>query len=260
MKQYIAQMTFAEHHLVTMLDEIDLPELNIPKWDVESDGSPAVCGKFIREFWKIPKGRITNLIQTLEDNGIVVIALDLGELDGFSTFVQGNIPVIFVNKNLPPDRMRLTIAHEACHLVIHFGNKVSPERDIEKEAYSAAIEFLVPENNIRPYLAKLSIEKLADLKSYWYVSMAALLKYSNSLGMVTGNQYRYLWMQIGALGYKLKEPVIIPNEKPGIINEMISAFLGELGYEKEQLAAILNLTTSDFERIYLNSKIKLKAI
>lgn len=54
--------------------------------------------------------------------------------------------------------------------------------------------------------------------------------------------------------------VIIPNERPGIITEMINAYLSDLGYSKEQLAAILNLTVADFEKIYLNTKIKMKSI
>jgi Zn-dependent peptidase ImmA (M78 family)/transcriptional regulator with XRE-family HTH domain len=260
MKQYIAQMTIAEWHFMSMLDEIDLPENKLPKWDVLEDGSPAICAKFVREFWRIPKGRIANVTKFIEDNGVVIIALDLGEMDGFSTYFNGNIPVIFVNKNFPPDRYRLTIVHELGHLILHFGNKVGADRDLESEAYEFAIELLVPENNIRPYLSKITIEKLADLKGYWYVSMAALLKYANTLEMVTGNQYRYLWTQIGSLGYKKKEPVNIPVETPGIINEIINAFLSDLGYSKEELASTLHITVPEFERIYLHSKVKLKAV
>lgn len=260
MKQYVAQMTIAEWHFMSMLDEIDLPETQLPKWDILVDGSPAICAKYVREYWRIPKGRITNITKFIEDNGVVIIALDLGELDGFSTYFNGNIPVIFVNKNFPPDRYRLTIAHELGHLILHFGNKVGADRDLETEAYEFAIEFLVPENNIRPYLSKITIEKLADLKSYWYVSMAALLKYANTLGMVTGNQYRYLWTQIGSLGYRKKEPVNIPVETPGIVNEIIGAFLSDLGYSKEELASTLHITVPEFERIYLHSKVKLKAV
>ena len=54
--------------------------------------------------------------------------------------------------------------------------------------------------------------------------------------------------------------VIIPNERPGIITEMINAYLSDLGYSKEQLAAIFNLTVADFEKIYLNTKMKMKSI
>jgi Zn-dependent peptidase ImmA (M78 family)/transcriptional regulator with XRE-family HTH domain len=260
MKQYIAQMTIAEWHFTSMLDEIELPATKIPTWDVLKDGSPSICAKHLRDFWRIPKGRISNLTKFIEDNGIIIIALDLGDLDGFSTFFNGVIPVIFVNKNLPPDRYRLTISHELGHLVMHFGNKVGSERDLESEAYQFAIELLVPENNIRPYFTRVTIEKLADLKAYWYVSMAALLKYSNTLDMVTGNQYRYLWMQMGSLGYRTKEPVLLPTEKPGIINEMINAYLSDLGYSKEELASVLHLTVSEFEKIYLNAKVRLKSV
>jgi Zn-dependent peptidase ImmA (M78 family) len=181
-------------------------------------------------------------------------------MGGFSTYINGNIPVVFVNKDLPPDRFRLTIAHELGHLILHFGHKVGPDRDLEAEAYSFAIEFLVPENNIRPYFSKITIEKLADLKSYWYVSMQALLKYSNSLGIVTGNQYRYLWMQMGSLGYRKNEPVSIPKESPGLVTEMVEAYLSELGYSKEELASVLHIYVPELETMYLNAAGKLKIV
>lgn len=154
----------------------------------------------------------------------------------------------------------MTIAHELGHLILHFGNKVGPERDLESEAFGFAIELLVPENSIRPFFNKINMEKLADLKSYWYVSMAALLKYSNALGMVTSNQYRYLWMQMGSLGYRISEPVTIPKESPGLIKEMIDAFLSELGYSKEELSGLLQMNLEEMETMYLNGKGKLKIV
>jgi Zn-dependent peptidase ImmA (M78 family)/DNA-binding XRE family transcriptional regulator len=260
MKQLVAKMTIAEWHLLSLLDEVELPDNNLPKWKLEEDGSPALCAKHLREFWKIPKGRLTNLTKLVEDNGVVVISLDLEDMDGFSTLVEGSIPVIFINKNLSPDRYRLTLAHELGHLIMHFGNKISPERDLEKEAFAFAIELLVPENNIRPYLSRVTIEKLADLKSYWYVSMQALLRYANTLQMVTGNQYRYLWMQMGALGYRRNEPVKIPPEKPGILEEIFHSYLHELSYSKEELARVLQMTLPQMEQTYFGAPVKLKII
>ena len=260
MKQYIAQMTIAEWHFTAMIDEIELPDTKLPHWDVLEDGAPALCAKHLREFWQIPKGRITNLTKWIEDHGVIIISLELGDLDGFSTYINGNLPVIFVNKNLPPDRYRLTIGHELGHLILHFGNKIGPDRDLETEAYAFAIELLVPESNIRSFFSKLTIEKLADLKSYWHVSMQALLKYSNTLGMVTGNQYRYLWMQMGSLGYRRNEPVSIPSESPGIITEIVDAYLSDLGYSKEEFAALLHINVPELETMYLKTKGKLKIV
>jgi len=260
MKQYIAQMTIAEWHFLKLMDEIELPEIKLPSWDIDEDGSAAMCAKHLREFWRIPKGRITNLTKLIEDNGIVIIPLELGEMAGLSTFINGNIPVIYINSNLPPDRYRITLAHELGHLIFHFGKKVNEERDIESEAYAFAIEFLVPENNIRSYFTKLSIDKLADLKSYWYVSMQALLRYSNALGMVTQNQYKYLWIQMGTLGYRKREPVAIPVEKPGLISEIVNAYVNDLGYSREELAKVLQINIPDLERIYFGNKGKLKVL
>jgi len=260
MKEYIAKMTLAEWHLTTMMDEIELPDVKLPVWDVVADGSPTLCARHLRELWKIPKGRISNLTKWVEDHGVVVIPLDLEEMDGFSTYVNGNIPVIFINKNLSPDRYRLTLTHELGHLILHFGNKIDAERDLEAEAYAFAIELLVPENNIRTFFTKLTLEKLADLKSYWYVSMQALLVYSNTLGMVTGNQYRYLWMQMGSLGYRRNEPVAVPKETPGVLQEMFDAYLSDLDYTKEELAKVLLLTVNDMEATYFNAQGELKII
>lgn len=260
MKQYAAQMTIAEWHFLKLMDEIELPETRLPIWDVIEDGSPAMCAKHLRDFWKVPKGRVTNLTKIIEDNGIVIIPLDLGEMSGFSTYINGNIPVIYINSNLSPDRYRLTIAHELGHIIFHFGNKVSQERNLESEAYEFAIELLVPESNIRPYFTKISIDKLADLKSYWYVSMQALLRYANTLGMVTQNQYKYLWIQMGSLGYRKNEPVSIPMEKPGLITEIVNAYVSDLGYSKQELASVLQMNVSELERIYFASKGKLKVL
>jgi Zn-dependent peptidase ImmA (M78 family)/DNA-binding XRE family transcriptional regulator len=260
MKQYTAQMTIAEWHFLKLMDEIELPEIKLPSWNVPEDGSPTMCAKHLREYWRVPKGRITNLSKLIEDNGIVIFPLELGEMSGFSTYINGSIPVIYVNNSLSPDRYRLTIAHELGHILLHFGNKISVDRDLESEAYEFAIEFLVPETNIRSYFSRLTLDKLADLKAYWHVSMQALLKYANTLGMVTQNQYKYLWIQMGTLGYRRNEPVAIPVEKPGLIVEITNAYLSDLGYSKEELALVLQLNISELDKIYFGSKAKLKVL
>lgn len=260
MNQYVAQMTIAEWHFLKLMDEIELPEIKLPVWEVTEDGGPSLCAKHLRDFWKLPKGRVTNLTKLIEDNGVVIISLDLGDMSGFSTYINGSIPAIYVNSNSSPDRYRLTLAHELGHIILHFGKKVSQERDIEGEAYEFAIEFLVPENNIRPYFTRVSIESLADLKSYWYVSMQALLRYAKRLGTITENQYKYLLIQMGTLGYRKNEPVNIPIERPELITEIVNAYVNELGYSKDELASVLQINKSELERIYFGANGRLKVM
>src|SRR5690606_8008858 len=111
-----------------------------------------------------------------------------------------------------------------------------------------ASEFLIPSKEIRPHLVRINIEKLAELKSYWKVSMQAILvKSYKQLSALTQNQYHYLWKQMSSLGYRRKEPIHIPVEKAHLIKEIIDLHLEELEYSKAELTALLNITEKEFD-------------
>ena len=247
-----------------LLLSIDVPEENLPKWDVNEDGEPSLYANFLREKWRIPRGRIDNLTTIIENNGIVVIHVDFGDikLDGLSIYTKTNQAIIFLNKLLPGDRIRFTLAHELGHLGMHFSQKVSLDRDVEKEAMEFASELLIPTKEILPYLTKLNLDKLAELKRYWRVSMQAILFKAKVLNLVKDNTYRYLWTQFRALNYNNQEPlsIDIPVEKPSLVKEIIDAFLNDLNYSKSDLAKLLSLDLSDLEDFYFESRIKFKVI
>lgn len=256
-KKYRALMTFVEWNINTLSDAVDFPPPNIPSWDLEVDGSISQAAKYVREFWKIPRGRINDLGTILEDNGIIIAPLDLDNMDGFSTYSsEHNLPILYINRKRPADRTRFNLAHEIFHYVSHFGKKISPDRDVDKEANEFASEFLMPENEIRPQLVGLSIEKLADLKRYWKVSMQSILYKAKKLGMITENQYKYLWIQMGTLGYRTTEPITIPGDNITLLKELVNTYLTDLDYKKEDLARLLNLTDNNLEIIYLGGRPK----
>lgn len=254
LKECKAKMTLVEKHLSMLADSLELPKVNYPKWDVTKDGSPTMCAKYVRDFWKIPKGRIENLTQILEDNGIIVIELDFEDMEGFSTFSKDGIPLIFVNKNKPGDRDLFTKAHEAFHLIAHFGNKVAEDRDMEKEATEFASEFLLPEKDIENDLSKLTIAKLADLKRYWRVSMGAIIMRAKRAGSITQNQYEYLWKQMAILGYKVKEPVQTQRETATLFQEILSTYVDEFAYSKQELSKVLDFKEDKIDEWYFNKK------
>jgi Zn-dependent peptidase ImmA (M78 family)/transcriptional regulator with XRE-family HTH domain len=259
-KECKAKMTLADKHITTLLKSIEIPEPNFPKWDVEIDGSPAMCAQYLRQYWKLPKGRINNLTKILEDNGFIVVGLDLGDLDGCSSLTKDNVPVIYVNKNKPGDRDLLNKAHELGHFVMHFGQKISESRDVEKEAMEFAGEFLLPLKDIEFHLSKLNLAKLADLKRYWRVSMAAIIVKAKRSGFLTDNQYEYLWKQMGALGYRKKEPIEIEREKPTLVQEILKAYLNDLNYSKKDLAVLLQFREDKIDEWYLKAPSKLHVV
>jgi len=209
----------------------------------------------LRHYWKIPRGPINNVTKTLEDAGIIIIHCDFGTslTDGFSFFVEDKPPIIFANKNMPGDRLRFTLAHELGHIIMH----CVPTPTMEEEAHKFAAEFLMPEKEIKSYLSKLSLQKLANLKRHWKVSMAALIMRATTISAITQNQAQYLWMQLGKAGYRRKEPIEISKETPTLIKQFISLHLKDLEYTMAQLSKMLLCEMDEFINLYMDRNLRI---
>jgi Zn-dependent peptidase ImmA (M78 family)/transcriptional regulator with XRE-family HTH domain len=261
LKRAQALMTIMEMAIIKLLDSVDIPPPNIPKWDVTIDGSPTQAAQFARNFWKITTGRIDELSKLLEDNGIIIIPLDLGEMDGLSTYINRQIPVIFVNKTRPGDRQRFTIVHEFAHLVMHFEQKLALDRDVEAEAHEFASEFLLPEKEIAPLIpSRLTMHTLVNLKTQWSVSMQAILMKAHKINKITYNQYTYMMRAISALGLRKNEYVTIPQEKPLLFKEIIQTFIEDLDYTIPDLSKLLYMSKEDIQSLFIEQGAKLKII
>lgn len=250
-----AKMTIAEKHFSILHDAVELPIINVPNWDIEKNGSPEMAAIFLRERWRMPKGRIDNLTKILEDNGVIVIPLDLGDLDALSTFSETRQPIVFLNKRRTSDRIRFNLAHELAHFVLHWGMKISEERDVEAEANQFASEFLMPTRDIEKYLTRLNLEKLAELKRYWKTSMKAIVKKAYTLGTMTKDQYYYLNKQFNYLGYGKGEPELFPAENASLFTEILNLYLTELNYSKEELSELLKVSVSEIDSLYFGKPI-----
>jgi len=257
-----ASINIAKINVEKLLMSVEIPDANYPHVDLEKGSTPQEAAKYVRQFWNIAEAKIANLTKLLEDNGVVVAPLDFEgiEIDGLSIVTEKNTPIIFVNKAIPADRARLTIAHEFGHLVMHVGKEVPENRDVEKEAFLFAGELLMPESVIRGQLVDLDLEKLKELKKEWSVSMGALILRAKALGTLTDNQYQYLWKQMSKLGYKKREPeeLDFPKEVPTLLKEVIDAHIEELMYSEKELSEFLCLKHEEFALKYLSSRGRLK--
>lgn len=259
-----ALMNILKFNVEKLLKSVEVPAENLPKWDVSKNGSPSLYANYLREFWRMPKGRVDNLTKIIENNGIIVIHVDFGssQLDGLSLYTDDNQAIIFLNKNMSGDRIRLTLAHEVGHLGMHFAQVLELDRDVEAEAFEFASELLVPSDEILPHLASINLTKLADLKRYWKVSMGSLVVKANRLNLIKDNSYRYLWTQFRKNGYHIQEPpeLNVPVEKPTLVREILDAFINDLDYSKSDLSELLNLNLTDFEDFYFEPTSRLKVI
>lgn len=237
--------------IMQLLSAVELQNDNIPECLIE-DGwkSPSEIARSVRAQWKLPPGPIQNMVEVIENAGGIVIECDFGTslIDAISRYVPGLPHLFFVDKNLPGDRLRMTLAHELGHAIMHR----LPYPEMENQAFEFAAEFLMPEKQIRSQFDKVNLAKLADMKPYWKVSMSALLMRAQALEKVPPGQAQYLWRQFSKFGLKVREPVEldIPREEPRLLAEIIELHRKELGYGLRELSDLLKISEHEVQALY----------
>jgi Zn-dependent peptidase ImmA (M78 family)/DNA-binding XRE family transcriptional regulator len=199
--------------------------------------------------WKLPLGPIKNVIGVIESAGGIVLKYDLEtrKLDAQSHWISGTPPVFFVNKQIPTDRMRFTLAHEIGHIVMH----EYPTPNMEDEANRFASAFLMPKDEMLQDIVPFSLERAVELKRKWKVSIAAIIMRAFDLGAISYAQKSRYFTQLGALGYRTEEPILLPDEQPSLIRKLIEAFQKELGFGIRDFCNLLSINERDFRSIYL---------
>ena len=263
-RQLTATLTLLREQLVRLVRSVEnLPSVNVPEMAPGPQRSAADLAREIRVAWRVPRGPIEDLTALLESEGVLVVPTDFGAdgIEGISIrdARRGLPPVMFVNVNAPFDRVRFTMAHELGHMIMHHHQQLPPE-GYEDEADEFASEFLMPATDIRPHLSNITIDRLAQLKAHWRVSMQSILVRARSLERISAHQSKRLWMQLSALGYRTREPVTIAREEPSLVPDIVHFHLEELGYTHAELAAALNLIESEFRERYLGQRPGLRLV
>jgi Zn-dependent peptidase ImmA (M78 family)/DNA-binding XRE family transcriptional regulator len=208
---------------------IELIPVRIPR----INESPSAAAQLTRAALGLSPDRpVEHLTHTLEKAGTLILALPRAadKVDAFSAWagIDRPRPVIVVSSNSAVDRLRFNLAHELGHLVMH-----TPLRgtvaSLEAEAHTFAAEFLLPASAMRDELpVPLTLSAVAPLKLRWKVSLQAIIRRAFDLSIITERQYRYLFQQIGARGWRKKEPASLSpeSEKPRGFRKMIELVYG----------------------------------
>lgn len=249
-RQIRARINILRLQILTLLQSVDIPEWGVPSVSLEEyGGGPEDVAVGMRGFWSLPRGPVANLTRILENAGVVVARCDFGphKLDAISMYGRGGTspPMIFVNQSIPGDRLRFSLTHELGHIVMHH-NLLFPGAEIEDEANRFAAEFLMPAADIRPHLATPTIERLANLKQHWRVSIASLLTRASDLRQATPARARQLWIELARAGYKTKEPLPLSIEEPTLVQEIVQTHKARLGYTEADMANLVSLNRDDY--------------
>jgi Zn-dependent peptidase ImmA (M78 family) len=216
-----AEMNVRRLGIEQQIGQLKLGTRQLPFYPPEKNGGASIVAQKLRQEWNLNRGTVPQLTRLVEDAGCVVIdySFPSTKLDGLCIRAPQKAPIIFLHKDLPKSRRRLSLAHELGHLIMH----TNPHERVEDEAWDFAGEFLMPSTEIQKQLERLTLDKLCRLKKEWGVSMQSILYRANKLGQISESYYRFLWMQIGKCGYRMNEPFedVIPDETPTPLEERL---------------------------------------
>lgn len=256
-----AVINIRRQHIAKLLRSYEVEVAKpIPQIDLDDGGiTPEKAAERLRAYWMIPKGPIENLVGLIEDAGGIVVLANFGtnQLDGISFRVAGLPPLFFMNKDVPGDRFRFSLAHELGHMVMH--SVPDDDEKMEGEAHRFAASFLMPAQEIKPYLSVVRLSGLGRVKAYWKVSIKALIRRAFDIKIITPSQYKSLSIQYNST-FKQGEPVEIEMERPFLLNKIITFHREKLGYSVAELGELLAFRPEDVERVYLGERPGLRLV
>lgn len=220
--------------------------------DPKKYDGPEGCARELRRVWQFPAGPVRSVVHAIESAGGMVFRCPFGDVrvHGISQWAMDAPelpPVFFVNDAAPGDRERWTLCHEIGHVVMHH---VPAESDMEDEANRFANEFLMPAQECAVDLANMTLAKAAALKSYWKVSMQAIIMRAHHLRKINDAKYEYLFRELATKGYRKAEPSPIPAEEPEMFRALLAFHSKSLGKSAIQIGELLGESNDEYHEHY----------
>jgi len=168
---------------------------------------------------------IKNPFEFLENNGIKVVVLPLGDRDlfGATCYKEKSGPCIFVNADdgIPAVRRIFTLVHEYGHLIFHRREFVDlntfryrkgigkGKASEEKVADSFAGAFLVPEERLKkvaPRGYRITPADIMYIKQIFNVSFKTVVKRLHQCGVISSRQNTIFHKWLNSKGFSKTEP------------------------------------------------------
>lgn len=252
LKRLYAELNIRLMHVRRLLTAAETEaELPLPQFDVDDGGGPREIARKIRSAWMIPPGPLDDLTHHIERSGVLVVVCELdAKIDGVTMHVRDLPPCIFLNKNIPADRARFSLAHELGHIIMH---RV-PTDTMEDEANAFAAELLAPSKELYRYFIgrRITLESLARAKAYWRVSMQFLLYQAKEVDIIGHYPADRLWRRISRLGWRTREPADtdFPHENAELFPALLNLHAKDLEFKAEDFESLFHIYINDLRQLY----------
>jgi len=207
----------------------------------------------------------------VEQHGILVTSFSTNtdDVDAFSQFVAtADVPtylIAYSNNKTSASRIHFDIAHELGHICMHdwsddIENLTKEEfKDREREANEFAAAFLLPEQTFRSDAASgpHTITYYKQLKKKWKVSIAAMIRRAEKLGVITMEEYQTLIRTMQRRGQRKEEPLddVLITASPALLKTSVMMLLQENVFTPrefmDELSRVYGLSINATEVEYL---------
>ncbi len=202
----------------------------------------------IRKKWKLGLAPITNLLEILEENCIKIYEVqNIKDFDGLTASV-GDLHAIVINRDLPPDRIRFTAAHELAHILCEFPKNSQKENLCHAFASAFLLPKVILERELMKKREQITLWELGEIKQSYGISIQAVVKRAHMLGIVSDFYYRNFREVLNQKGWKKVEPVDYNGKEEAIrFRQLLHYAVSEEIITLSRGAELANMSFSEFE-------------
>lgn len=235
------KMEFLSQVYKLLQDYIDFPTFT--PIDFCQDLSIEDAALKLRDEWGLGLGPIDNLVAVVEQHGILVTTFNTrtDDVDAFSQLVETDtydtFLIAYSSNKTSAARIHFDIAHELGHICLHEWSEniedISKEefRTKEQEAHEFASAFLLPAETFKrdAQAGPQTITYYKQLKRKWKVSIAAMIRRAQKLGVISAEHYQNLMRIMQRRGQRKEEPLddILITASPSLLKTSVMMLLQE---------------------------------
>ncbi|NWB94383.1 ImmA/IrrE family metallo-endopeptidase [Pseudomonas gingeri] len=230
---------------------VNIPHLTETHCELISNQAIEQAASDCRQAWRLGNAPISNVVQVMENAGIVCARTALGHLkmEGVSNWcgLDQRPYVLLIADKANGIRNRFDAAHELGHIVLHrFITKeqcASRHALLESQAHHFARAFLLPAEGFMRDVRWPAIDTLLNLKSRWKVSVSVLITRCEELGVINDVAAARLYKAHSARGWAQGEPLDedVELERPQLLGRGVEMLVENKILSCEQVRQLLGM-------------------
>ncbi len=239
--EQIVKMSILSQVFSFLQDYIDFPRFETIT--MPDDCTPETAASILRDDWNLGQGPIDNLISVVEQHGILVTSFNTStdDVDAFSQLVytadNPTFLIAYSSNKTSAARIHFDIAHELGHIFLHeWSDDIEdiPKDEFkirERQANDFAAALLLPEDTFKKdaLAGPQTITYYKLLKKKWKVSIAAMIRRAEKLGVMTMDEYQALIRIMQRRGQRKEEPLddVLVTATPALLKTSVLMLLQE---------------------------------